>query len=135
MTVSVNTAGVERLVRTYARDKAEALADRFVEVARGFAPRRTGTGADSIEAAAVAERGGGFTVEVTVGETYMKYQNEGTGIYGPDGSPIEAGPGGVLVFDWPAAGGLVFARHVRGTEATHWWDRAVLAWPQIVGDA
>jgi hypothetical protein len=38
----------------------------------------------------------------------------------------------VLVFDWPAAGGIVFARQVRGTEPTHFWERTLDAWPAII---
>ena len=64
---------------------------------------------------------------------YASFQNYGTGIYGPEGTPIvPRRPGGVLVFDWPAAGGIVFARSVRGTEPTHYWERTLDEWPEIL---
>lgn len=135
MATTVDVSGLQAGVRSYARDRAAALGERFVEVARGFAPRRTGEGADSIEAGDVSESSSGFSLRITVGAIWMRYQNEGTGIYGPDGAPITPTSGNVLVFDWPAAGGLVFARSVRGTEPTHWWERALEQWPSIVRDA
>lgn len=131
----VNTAQIERLVREHARDRMERLGRAFVDQARELAPRRSGDGADSIEAGDVQENSGGYSLTVTVGAEYMRFQNEGTGVYGPGGQPITARPGGVLAFDWPAAGGMVFAHHVRGVEATHWWDRTILAWPRIVSAA
>lgn len=130
-----NTAGLERAVRNLGREKAERLGEAFVDKGRTLAPRRTGAGADSIEAGDVQERGDTFVVEVTVGEAYMKYQNEGTGIYGPEGAPIRPTSGKVLVFDSAILGGLVFTPSVRGTEPTHWWDRTLQAWPEIVREA
>lgn len=36
-------------------------------------------------------------------------------------------PGGLLVFNWPRAGGTVFLRHVNhpGNQAQNWWEPAV----------
>ena len=131
----VDTSRIKRAVQEYALQRAETLADRFVEVARGYAPRRTSRGADSIEVASVAPSSSGVRIQITVGEQYMRFQNEGTGVYGPAGRPITPKNGNVLVFDSLIGGGLVFARSVRGTEPTHFWDRAVDQWPRIVADA
>lgn len=130
MTTSID--GLLQQVRVYAEAKARELADAFVEQARVFAPYRTGDLSKSIEAGEPIPTGNGWQVVITVGEEHGRYQEEGTGIYGPQGVPITPRPGGVLVFDWPAAGGMVFARSVRGTEPTHWWTRSLQAWPQVV---
>jgi len=127
-----NVAGLLRAVERHAIERFERVGDEFVRTAQDLAPRRTGAGADSIEASEANQSGSSVTIRVTVGEEYMKYQNEGTGVYGPTGTPIRASGGGVLAFDWPAAGGMVFVHYVRGSEATHWWDRTLQAWPQIL---
>lgn len=132
--MTVNTDGLERAVRDRAREIAKRLADEFVNTAQTLAPRRTGAGADSIVAESVDESSDGFTVRVVVGEEYMRFQNEGTGIHGPTGTPIRPVSAKVLVFDSPILG-LTFAPEVQGTEPTHWWDRTVQMWPQIVRDS
>lgn len=132
--MAVNTAGLERALRDRGRELAERIGKSFVNTAQGLAPRKTGAGADSIEVVSVDEAATGFTARIEVGEIYMRYQNEGTGIYGPDGTPIVPVSAKVLVFDSPILG-LTFAPSVRGTEPTHWWDRTLDAWPRIVSDA
>lgn len=131
--MGVDTSGLQRLLRERGRDIATRLGAEFVNTAQGFAPRRTGAGADSIEVQSVDENGDAFVIRIVVGEVYMRYQNEGTGIYGPEGTPIVPTNGKVLVFD--GIGGTVFTPSVRGTEPTHWWDRTVDAWPSIVRNA
>lgn len=132
--MAVNTDGLRRLVQSRGRDIADAIGASFVAKAQGLAPRRTGAGADSIVVDGVDEYGEGFRIRIVVGEVYMRYQNEGTGIYGPEGTPIVPRSAKVLVFDSPVLG-LTFAPSVRGTEPTHWWDRTVDAWPEIVREA
>ena len=105
----------------------------FVQTARGRAPRRTGALADSIREHPPVVTPTRVTVRVTCDAEYGEYQDQGTGIYGPQGRPITPKkPGGLLVFDWPAAGGVVFARKVRGTEPTRFWSSTVKDWPVIV---
>jgi hypothetical protein len=128
----MDTAALADRVRQAALDRGQRLGEAFVNAAQNNAPRRTGAGADSIVIDGVSESAHGVVVRIVVGEIYMRYQNEGTGIYGPEGTPIVP-HGHVLVFDWFAAGGVVFATHVRGTEPTHWWDRTIAQWPDIVG--
>jgi len=121
------------MVEAHALQRAQDLGDAFVETAQSYAPRRTGAGADSIAVEDVHATSSGVRVVIKVGEEYMAFQNFGTGIYGPRGTPIVPHKaGGVLVFDSLIGGGLVFARSVRGTEPTHFWERTVDAWPQIV---
>jgi hypothetical protein len=133
--MAVDVSGVTRLVREHGRTIAESIGSTFVNKAQGLAPRRTGAGADSIAVEAVDDNGDVYVVRIVVGEVYMKYQNEGTGIYGPEGTPIVPRNARVLVFDSAIMGGLVFAPSVKGTEPTHWWDRTIDAWPEIVREA
>lgn len=115
-----------------AERKAARLGDLFVKTARGRASRRTGAMADSISAHPAVVRQTSATVRVTCEAEYGRYQDEGTGIFGPEGRPIKPTHSKVLVFDWPAAGGLVFARHVKGSEPTRFWTRTVHDWPIMV---
>ena len=105
---------------------AEGLADR----ARGYTSRRTGALHDSITAET-----DGLRARVQVGAEYGRYQNEGTGIYGPNGQRIRPRRARALVFDWPAVGGIVFAASVAGSEPTRFWTKAVEEWPDIVREA
>lgn len=63
---------------------------------------------------------------------YSSFQDEGTGIYGPTGARITSTGGGPLRFDWPAAGGVVFAWSVAGAPGTHYFHEAM---PQRFADA
>lgn len=131
MTVDVDA--LHERVRSYALARAERLGEAFVEQLRDNMPRRTGDMAESAKVDDIVETSNGVTVKVVVESEYAGFQNYGTGIYGPEGTPIRPRrAGGVLVFDWPAAGGVVFARSVRGTEPTHFWERTLDAWPEII---
>lgn len=135
MAERVDVSGLQDRVRQFARERTERMAKRFVEVAQGYAPRASGTGADSIEVESVDESSFGVTARIVVGEQYMAYQNFGTGVYGPRGVPITPQNGTFLVFPAKIGGGLVFARSVRGTEPTHFWERAVDQWGRIVAES
>lgn len=45
--------------------------------------------------------------------------------------------GGILAFEWPQAGGLVFFRFTRhpGTRGTGWWEQTLDSFPEIVQDS
>jgi len=127
---------LEDAIGQYAFDKMAAIADEFVNTARSLAPRRTGELADSIEVDQVNRGSGGVTARIVVGAPYATYQNYGTGIYGPTGTPIRPRkPGGFLVFDSFIMGGIVFVHEVRGTEPTHFWERTLDQWSSIVARA
>lgn len=133
MSVRINRASLDALLADYAEKKAVELGDQFVGDARGRSSRRTGRLADSIEAGAPEHERHAVRVTIEVGEEYGRYQDEGTGIFGPHGERITATrPGGVLVFDWPAAGGTVFARSTAGAPGTHFWSLTVDDWSNIV---
>lgn len=123
----------EALLSDFLVAKWTAVADAFVEGAQGRCSRKTGTLADSIQHDAPVFDGDRVTCIVTAGEglDYAGYQNEGTGIYGPEGAPIVPVNAKVLVFD-SAAGGVTFARSVKGAPGTHFWDDTVKDFPNIV---
>lgn len=129
----VDASALEQRLREMAVEEADKLADRVVEIAQSRCSRRTGTLADSISNEGAVSTGNGATAHVVVGEDYGKYQDEGTGIYGPEGTRIEGNP--LLAFDWPAAGGLVIVHSVAGSPGTHFWTDTVNDWPSIVASA
>lgn len=132
----VDTSGLEGALRDLSLDLIDRLGDRFIEKAQEGVSRRSGRLHDSIQVVyRPALRSDGASVVVGAETDYARFQDEGTGIYGPEGRPITPTRGKVLVFDWPAAGGIVFARSVRGSEPTRFWTKAVEAWPSIVRDA
>lgn len=134
--MSVDLSAIKAHILDIAEDRVASLAESFRDTLRGFEPRRTGELAESTEVDQVRRTGTGASATVVVGADYARFVNDGTGIYGPEGRPITpTRADGVLVFDWPAAGGLVFARRVSGSEPTHFWERAVAAWPSIVATA
>ena len=133
MSVRINRASLEALLAEYAEKKVEALGEQFVHDARGRSSRRTGRLADSIEAGPPEHERHAVRCTIRVGEEYGRYQDEGTGIFGPHGERITATrPGGVLVFDWPAAGGTVFARSTAGAPGTRFWSDTIDDWSRIV---
>lgn len=124
---------VQAAVREYARTRTETLAETFVETVQGFAPRRTGALADSVSVDSISESSAGFSARIVVESDYAVFVNFGTGLYGPSGAMIVVGPPEVMVFD--GIGGTVFTHRSRGSEPTHFWERAVDQWPAIVGAA
>lgn len=135
----VRADGLLRGLEQYAARKLERCGDLFADEVEIHAPKRTRQLVESIEKSQVTVYPDRVTMTVRVtaksdeGAPYPTFQNEGTGIFGPDGVPIRPRrQGGVLVFDWPAAGGVVFARSVRGTEPTRFWDKSIDKWPDIL---
>lgn len=116
------TGAAERL-RARSLEKMTVAADLAVERTKAEASRRTGALVDSIHHTdprfTTPDR---ITCEIVADAPHARYQDEGTGIYGPTGEKIKPRrAGGVLVFDWPAAGGVVFARSVSGSPGRHFF--------------
>jgi hypothetical protein len=133
MPVKADTSRIDRELQRVSVRMARRCAILFEQEVKRGAPRRTGELVGSIERDDPTVAGDTININVTVGAEYARYVDEGTGIYGPDGRPITPKrPGGVLRFDWPAAGGIVFARRVRGSPPTRFWQKAVAMWPFIV---
>lgn len=115
-------AQLEANLRNRCARNLPAVTERMVEDTRQACSRRTGQLADSIGADPWQEEATRFTSTIRATAPYARFQNDGTGIFGPTGSRIyPRKPGGVLAFDWPAAGGVVFARSVQGSPGTHFF--------------
>lgn len=117
---------MEDSLRQHCRDSLPLVTAQMVDDTKSAASRRTGALADSIGADEWVDEGTRFTSTIFAGRDLenpdvARYQDEGTGIYGPEGQRITAPNGGVLVFDWPAAGGIVFVRSVAGAPGRHYF--------------
>lgn len=131
--MAVDTSGLEAALRDLAIQASQRLGDEFVSRAQGRCSRRSGNLANSIVADGPADNGSVISNHVIVGEDYGQYQDEGTGVFGPEGHRIEGSP--LLAFDWPAAGGLVIVHSIAGAPGTHFWSETVNEWPDIVAAA
>jgi len=127
--VSVDISGVQTQLQQFARDKADALGAEFVRRAQARAPRRSGAMADAVTYE-VVDGGNGPEVRVRCDAEYARWQDEGTGIYGPQGTPIV--PRQARVLAWEGQDGMVFAMSSRGSPATRWWALTLREWPDIV---
>lgn len=105
-------------------------ADTAVAMTQAGTSRRTGELADGISHDEPVLSDPYVTCNITSAATYSSFQNEGTGLFGPSGARIFPTSAKALRFDWPAAGGIVFAKSVAGSPGTHFWDRLVDYWPQ-----
>lgn len=132
MPASITGDTLDDGVRALGERLGTRLGEIFVETAQSNASRRTGQMADETRADAPEIHGDTISVHAECHVDHGIYQDRGTGIYGPEGQPITPKTARVLRFDWPAAGGIVFATFVRGSEPTRWWTKAVEAWHQIV---
>lgn len=106
-----------------------------VERTKALESRRTGALADSTHATQPALNETRVQSEMRVDVEYARWQNEGTGIYGPTGARIFPRSAKVLVFDWPAAGGVVFARSVAGSPGRHFWDDMPSRWADALHES
>lgn len=130
--MAVDASMLVARLREMANDYGQRLGEEFVSRAQQRCSRRSGDLADSIEVDSISDDGSNIAVHVIVGEDYAQYQDEGTGIFGPEGVPITPVTAKVLRFDWPAAGGIVFAHSVAGSPGTHFFSDTVKDWSNIV---
>lgn len=110
---------------------ATRAADVCVDLTREATSRRTGALADSIvhtQPALIAEGLVGCVISAGNADViYARWQDEGTGIYGPTGGRIFPTRAKALRFDWPAAGGIVFAKSVAGAPGRHYFHEPMPA--------
>lgn len=139
MAVSVRADRLQAALEQKAVELAERLGDAFVAEARRRVSRRTNRTWARIQRHPAVVQPGQVTVVVESPEPSSRYQDEGTGIYGPEGERIYPNPRfradgtpRVLRFYWPAAGGIVFATSVAGAPGSHFWSETIDAWPQLV---
>ena len=98
--------------------------------ARRFAPVRTGRLRASIDARLIPYAGG-VACTVSTRVPYAYYQHEGTGIYGPHGTPIVPVTAKFLRFIPKGGSTYVFAKEVRGTPPTFFLTRALAAGARV----
>ncbi len=131
--------GLRRAVRARAEQRFTSAVAAMVEAVRADAPRDSGTLESSIGEAGRSAAGARLSTLLVAPVEYASWQDEGTGIYGPKGTPIVAKGGGVLAWEGTGrartgrraagaaqtASGMVFARSVRGSPATKFWSSNV----------
>lgn len=126
--VSISAADVQAWANTPGGDIAQFLEGRGRRVqaaARALAPNRTGRLAGSITVE-VRTRGGWPYAWIGTDVDYARYQHDGTGVYGPAGTPIVVGPGRVM--HWTTPGGAeVFSRRSSGAPPTYFLRDALPA--------
>jgi hypothetical protein len=93
----------------------EALAKQYAPIEHGFLRGSINTKGPVVT---------GTNVEASVGTNldYARYQEEGTGIYGPKKTPITPKKGKLLV--WTSGGKFFFARSVKGVRPKRYFRRA-----------
>lgn len=115
-------------IRAHAVDLVRRAADLAVTDTQDHASRRTGATVAGISHTEPTIGDAYISCQIISAEPSSLYQDEGTGIFGPSGQRIyPLKPGGVLVFDWPAAGGVVFARSVAGSPGKHFFTEPMPA--------
>lgn len=127
MAITSLAAQLEVALREQCEINLPIVSDLMIDDVRAGMSRRTGASAESVTADPWVNEGTRYSTTLSAGRglpepEIVVWENDGTGIYGPDGRRIEAHDGGVLAFDWPVAGGIVFFKSVAGSPGRHFWD-------------
>lgn len=119
--VRFNGPALASLKTQASSDDLRVRANRVLSAARRLTPVDQGRlrASEAIEFSLVST-GYGMAPVARIGSNlpYAIYVHEGTGIYGPKGTPITPKRGRFLVFTPKGAKGPVFARSVRGMKGT-----------------
>jgi hypothetical protein len=127
--LQINYAAVRALLTNPRGDVAHELLRRGHNVeslAKKYAPVNTGRLRASINTRLVTYAGN-LAVLVGTNVNYAMYQHEGTGIYGPHGTPIVPVRAKFLKFIPKYGTTYVYARSVRGSPPTFFLKRALVA--------
>jgi hypothetical protein len=127
--LQINNAAVRALLTDPQGDVADDLLRRgnnVANLAKKYAPVNTGRLRASISAKLV-KFGGNLAVLVGTNVSYAGYQHEGTGIYGPRGTPIVPVKSKYLRFKPKGSTQFVYAKEVRGSMPTFFLKRALPA--------
>jgi hypothetical protein len=108
-------------------DLAREAGQLAVTQTQAAVSRRSGALFDGISTSEPALEDTRVTQQITSAADYSKFQDDGTGIYGPTGARIFPKTAKVLRFDSPAAGGIVFARSVAGSPGRHFFSEPMAA--------
>ncbi len=100
---------------------AMRAADITVQRTQDAASRRTGALVEGISHTQPEFDGQRVGCDIISAADYSSFEDDGTGIYGPLGVRIFPKTAKALRFDWPAAGGIVFAKSVAGSPGKHYF--------------
>lgn len=117
--IKLNAAAIKRVAIQASADDLRVRANRVLNAARRGAPVDTGRLRSSLTIQFVKGPGGMPIARIGSNLPYAIWQEQGTGIYGPRGTPIVPKHAKFLVFTPRVAKGPVFARSVRGSKARH----------------
>lgn len=95
---------------------------------KAAASRRTGALAEGISTTEPTLQDTRVSQRITSAADYSKFQDQGTGIFGPSGARIFPKTAKAFRFDSPAAGGIVFARSIAGSPGRHFWSPLPERW-------
>ena len=117
-----DASGLRRAVQDRAERRFTGAVQVMVDAVREDAPRDSGVLKSSIGEAGRSTAGTRLSTQLVVPVEYASWQDEGTGIYGPKGTPIRAKDGGVLA--WKVTGRRRRARVLAGWrwERWRWWS-------------
>lgn len=122
-----NLDGLRNAVIERAVARTTRAAGAAVDATRAAASRRSGALAESIEHSTPVVSGERVLTEISATSDHARFQDEGTGIYGPRGARIFPTTAKVLRFYSPAAGKVIFARSVAGAPGTHFFHQPMAA--------
>lgn len=108
-------------IRERALNLVREAADLTVSLTQEAASSRTGALREGITHDEPTLSDPYVSCRIVSAATYSEFQDEGTGIYGPSGTRIFPTTAKALRFDWPAAGGVVFAKSVAGSPGRHFF--------------
>lgn len=132
--VDVDTTGLETFVRNFyngvGNDATEAMLDEWRS--DPDVPKDTGEMVDTMTVEQTEDSGPVLEWTIRAPAEHASWQEEGTGIYGPEAAPIFPTSSKVLVFYWKKTGRVMFLPSVLGTPATHWFSRIRDRWPEFV---
>lgn len=109
-------------IREHSVNLSRRALDTTVEETKAAASRRTGAMADAIHSTEPELADSRVVMQIRGEEPYTGFQDVGTGLYGPAGVRIFPTTAKALRFDWPAAGGIVFAKSIAGSPGRHFFS-------------
>lgn len=130
--LSVDVVGAEELARafreapslctTHLSNGIERTARTVERLAKQYAPIEHGNLRGSINTKGPVVTGSNVEASVGTHLTYSRFQEEGTGIYGPRKTPIVPKNGKLLA--WKVGGKWAFARSVKGVRPKRYFRRS-----------
>ncbi len=116
-------------LRKVSKRRATKAASRMTNDLKSAAPMDTGELARKTGVEVASTSGNRITAVAVIDVTYGEFVIQGTRPH-----VIRAKRGGVLAFNWPKAGGMVFFAKVNhpGTTANPFFDRVISRWPDYL---